>query len=306
VERFLEDALLTLGYVDVAYADEPYKGVYPPINHLKAFRITSRLAQTVAGEIPKPKVTVQPNFEVYVESTLYPVGVLDRLNPLTDLVSEDVLTILKLDREKVTTATAQDESLDVVALLDRLTEHQLPGNVARELQEWGAYADKFILYDGFALLEGSEDLLASDELIDELTEVCVSPTIRVVHSPDVLFEHLEQAALVPLWVAHPASSLAIVPPPARTVFVQEAPRAKPKPEQKERVKLMRSTRITYHCPTKVFWAAFRQALLDTKCPVEANSNDLTLVIPGQYEEHVLKTLEELREMYQIQVENISA
>jgi hypothetical protein len=320
IERFLESAPLTLGYVDVAYDDEPYQGIYPSINYLKAFRVTSRLVQTMVGNIPEPKVTVQPNFEIYVESAFYPVRVLDQLNPLTNLVSEDILTILKLDREKITAELAQDESLDVVALLNRLTDHKLPSNVERELREWGAYADKFTLYTGFALLEGSEDVLASDPLIDELTEERIvgegegegegeneverTSSICIVRSPERLFEHLEEAERVPLWIEHPDAELAPVPPPARTRFTQEAPVTKSEP--KEQVKLMRSTRITYHCPTAEFWETLQQALLDAKCPVKADDDELTLTLPGQYQGHVSDILEDLRDTYQIRVEDVSS
>ncbi|MEA3340009.1 MAG: hypothetical protein U9R15_08590, partial [Chloroflexota bacterium] len=195
VERFLENAPLTLGYVDVAYDSEPYAGIYPPLDHLKAFRVSSRLLHVMEGDIPAPKVTVQPNFEIYVESEFYPVKVLSQLIPLADVTVEDILTILRLDKERVATEMARNEDLDVVALLNRLSSRDLPHNVVRELREWSKHAEKFTLYDGFALLEGDEELLASDSLIGELTVERISPAMRLVRSPDALFDHLEETEL---------------------------------------------------------------------------------------------------------------
>jgi hypothetical protein len=173
------------------------------------------------GDIPAPKVTVQPNFEVLVESEFYPASVLSQLTPLADVVSEDVLTTLRLRKEKVAAQLTQDEKLDVVALLTRLTGRELPGNVARELGEWTEHAAKFVLYDGFALLEGDEDLLATDPSIGETTVERISPTIHIIHSPAALFARLEKTQLMPLKIEHSASALRPLPPGTRTVFARE-------------------------------------------------------------------------------------
>ena len=309
VERFLENAPLTLGYVDVAYGREPYGGkprevIYPPINHLKAFRVTNRLVRTMEGDIPAPKVTVQPNFEIYVESEFYPVGVITQLAPLAEVVSEGILTILKLDKEKVAAELAYNEDLDVVALLNRLTDQELPRNVVRELKEWSEHAEKFTLYAGFALLEGDEDLLASDRLINEMTLERVSPNIRLVRSPDALFDHLEEAELAPLWVKHTAASLHPMPQKARTVFAKKSPAAQPKPKRKERVNLMRSTAITLHFPNRDFFEKFRQVLLDAKCPVKTGQDDLTLTFSRRYEDLAAGVLQALGKEYRIHIEDV--
>ena len=317
VERFLEGAPLTLGYVDVAYtstglstsSSEPHGGnpreeIYPPINQLKAFQVTNRLVRAMEGDIPDPKVTVQPNFEIYVESEFYPVKVLSPLAPLADVVSEGILTILKLDKEKVAAEQAYDEDLDVIALLNRLTDQELPRNVARELKEWSEHAEKFTLYTGFALLEGDEDLLASDPLINKTTVERVSPNIRLVRSPAALFDHLEEAELAPLRVTHPASSLYPMPQKAHTVFAKKAPVAQPKPKQKEWVNLMRSMAITLHFPKRDFFEKFRQSLLDAKCPVKTGQDDLTLTFSRRYEDLAAGSLQALGKEYRIHIEDV--
>ncbi|MEA3345797.1 MAG: hypothetical protein U9Q78_06075 [Chloroflexota bacterium] len=209
------------------------------------------------------------------------------------------MTILKLDREKVAAELAYNEDLDAVALLNRLTDHDLPRNVVRGLEEWTQHAEKFTLHEGFTLLEGDEDMLASDPLINELTVERISPNIRIVRSPGVLFDHLEEADLVPLRVEHSASSLTPMPQEARTVFVKESPTAKPKPKRKERVDLMRSTAITFHCPNTKFLEVFRQALLDAKCPVKVDKDALALTFSGRYEDLVAGVLQALGKEYRI-------
>jgi hypothetical protein len=295
--RYLERFL---GYVDVAYSSQPYKGLYPPIHTLKAFRVNNRLWRVMKGDIPPPKVTVQPNFEIYVESEFYPANVLAQLVPLADVVSEDILTILRLQKERVAAQLAQDEELNVVALLTQLAGRELPPNVARELDEWAEHSEKFTLYEGFALLEGDEDLPAADPFTVER----ISPTIRIVHSPDALFARLEKAELVPLRVEHPASALRLLPPKARTVFAQKTRAAKPKPKTKEPVTLMRHTTITLHFPTGRLLEKFRQALLDIRCPVEADKDNLTITFSRRYEPQVDQVVKALEKEYLIRIEDI--
>ena len=300
VERFLEGLPLTLGYVDVAYAPQPYAGVYPAINHLRALRVNNRLLRALAGDIPPPRVTVQPNFEVYVESEFYPAHVLAQLLPLGELVSADVTTILKLQKERVAAQLAQSEQLDVGALLTRLAGRELPQNVAWELAEWGRHAEKFTLYRGFALLEGDEDLPAADPFTVER----IAPGIRIVHSPAALFSRLEEAELAPLRVTHAPASLSRLPAAARTVFVRPAPAVKPTPREKEPAVLLRHTTIRLHFPTDKLLERVRQALLEVRCPAEVDKANRTLTFSRRHEPQVADVLKALETEYQVQIQDM--
>lgn len=305
VERFLEGIPLILGYVDVAYSREPHKGVYPSRDALKAFRVNNRLQHALSGDIPAPKVTVQPNFEILVESEFYPAYALSQLTPLTDVVSKDISTILKLQKEKVAARLAEDESLDVAALLTRLTGRELPANVTRELGEWAEHSEKFTLYEGFALLEGDPDLSAVVPFIDKATVEQISPTIRIVRSPETIYARIEKAELVPLRVQHSESQLHPLPEKARTVFAIKSPVIEPEP-QKESVVLMRHATITLHFPTDEWLERFRQALLDDRCPVEVDQKNHTITFAKRYEPQVTKVIELLKreKEYEIHVEDI--
>ena len=304
VERFLEGIPLTLGYLDVAYSHKPHKGVYPSRNALKAFRINNRLLRALSEDIPSPKVTVQPNFEIIVESEFYPALVLSQLNPLSDTVTQDVSTILKLRKEKVAAQLAEDESLDVAAILTRLTGRKLPANVARELAEWAEHSKKFTLYKGFALLEGDQDLSTIIPFIDKATIRQISPAIRIVRSPETVYARLEKAELIPLRVQH-ESQLQPLPEKARTMFGNKSPVVEPEP-QKESLVLMRHTTITLHFPTDKWLERFRQALLDVRCPVEVDQSNHTITFAKRYEPQVIKVIKRFRQEqeYEISIEDI--
>jgi len=300
VERFLEGLPLILGYVEVAYTKQPYHGLHPSLNQLQAFRVNGRLRRALQGDIPPPKVTVQPNFEIYVESEFYPANVLAQLLPLTEVMAEGVSTILKLQKEKVAAQAAQDETLDVVRLLAALSGQELPRNVARELHEWVAHSEKFTLYQGFALLEGDERL----PLADPFTVERITPTLRLVHSPEELLAQLEQAELVPLRVNHPEDALQPLPARARTVFPIEGETARPKPKEKEGLTLFRQTMISLRFPSSDTLEMFRKALLDARCPVEVDKERLTLTFLKHYEPHVMKVMQALAEVYLVRVEEV--
>lgn len=176
VERFLEGLPLLMGYADVAYGDNPAPDRFPARGVLQAFRVKARLARSLRGEIAEPTVTVQPNFEIYVQSELYPARTLAQLAPLTDIVSSNVVTILRLRREKVAATLTKDEHLDVVALLRNLGARDVPQNVTRELREWGEHASRFTLYLDHALLEGDAELPQTQPFVIEQ----IAPALRLV------------------------------------------------------------------------------------------------------------------------------
>ncbi len=130
VERFLEGIPNLLGYVDVAYAKQRPKGIYPSRGYLQAFRVSERLQRALEGRIAEPTLRVTPNFEVYVQSELYPARLMRDLAPLCDLVSEDTTTVLRLDRQRVAAACAADSKLDLTRLLESLSAEPLPANVS--------------------------------------------------------------------------------------------------------------------------------------------------------------------------------
>jgi len=126
VERFLEGLPLVLGYIDVAYSETEYKGRLPEMNRLLAFRVNDMFLHVMSGDIIEPRVTVQPNFEVHVESELYPVRILAQLTKIADVVTKDRTNILKLRKKNVLTQLSEREDFDVIKLLEKMSGQKLP------------------------------------------------------------------------------------------------------------------------------------------------------------------------------------
>lgn len=302
IERFLEAIPLLAGYVDVAYAAKEEKGIYPTRNYLRAFRVHEHFLRFMRDELDEPNVTVQPNYEIHVEAAFYPAGVLAQLRPLTELVRADRATVLKLDKRKVAAALAQDATLDVVSLLTRLGGRALPQNIQREIQEWAGHSENFILYDGFGLLESSQEKLT---IADPFTVERIAPTVRIVRSPAQLFAQLEQAEAIPLRIVHAEKSFSPLPPQATTLFpTQSKPVSAPKKPQKRALTLLRKTVVTLHFPTQTDLDDLHKALVDARCPVVADRTLLTLTYASQYETQVVTVFKQLAERYTIKIEEI--
>ena len=291
VERFLEGLPHILGYIEVAYSKTEYEGYLPEMNQLQAFRVSDTFLHVMSGEIIEPRVTVQPNFEVHVESELYPVRILAQLTKLADVVAKDRTSILKLRKKKVLTQLSERDDLDVIKLLEKMSGQKLPQNVQIELDEWTGASEAFTLYENVVLLEGDNDLPE----IDRFTIERISPTMRIVHSPDRLFTHLEQKELVPLRIKHRSSALVLLPDGARTVFPRRDLSSKSKSKAKKHAIIKREVQITFHFPAKELMEEFRNGLVAVRCPVAADWDKLTLSFDKRYESEVKKVSKALKD-----------
>lgn len=306
VERFLEGLPLILGYIDVAYSRTEYNGRLPEMGQLLAFRVNDKFLHVMSGEIIEHKVTVQPNFEVHVESELYPIRTLSQLTKLADVVAKDRTSILKLQKKKVLTQLSQREDLDVIKLLENISGQKLPQNVRIELEEWIGVSEAFNLYEKVVLLEGDKDLPD----IDQFTIESISPTMRIVHSPDRLFTHLEQKELIPLRIKHHSSALAPLPDGVHTVFPRQdssvsKSKSKAGAKAKKPVTIKQEVQITYHFPAKELMEELRKGLIAARCPVAVDWSKLTLSFARQYESEVKKVSKALNQDYTIKIEDIA-
>ncbi len=304
VERFLEGLPLIFGYIEVAYSRAEYKGSMPEMNQLLAFRVIDKFLHIMSGEIKEPRVIVQPNFEVHVESELYPVRTLSQLTKLADIVAMDRTSILKLQKKKVLTQLSQREDLDVIRLLENISGKELPQNVRIELEEWIGVSEAFTLFDNVVVLEGDKDLPD----IDQYTIESISPTMRIVHSPDRLFTHLEQKELIPLRIKHHSSALMPLPESAHTVFPRRdssVSRSEAGAKAKKPVTIKREVQITFHFPEKELMEEFRKGLIDSRCPVAVDWSKLTLSFTSRYESEVKRVSKSLNQDYTIKIEDIA-
>ena len=299
VERFLEGIPLVMGYLDVAYDRKENKtDISPSLNKLLAFRIRKRFLQAMSGKISEPKVTVQPNFEIQVESEFYPARVMSQLKPLAEVITEDRVIVLKLQKEKVANELVRDETLKVIPLLKNLNGRELPENIVLELEEWSGHSETFTLYEGLGLLEGDQDLPE----VDRWTVEKVSSGMRFVRSPGELFRHLENKELVPLKVRHANSSLHSLPREVRTVFAKKLRLAKT--GEKKKITLKRETIIVLYFPAPELYEKFRKKLLEAKCSFQSDKKRGTITFSEVCEPEIMNVIAALKDDYLIKFEEL--
>jgi hypothetical protein len=262
VERFLEGLPLVLGYTEVAYPRrktefplEPSRGLLP------AFRVTERLVRALRKEIAPPKVTVLPNFEVHVESLFYAAGTERELALLGEQVQHGIVSVFKLAKSRVAATLAAEPESGAIETLKALSGRDLPGNVEQELREWAGHSEKFILFEGYGLLEGRRE---EAEGVASFVAEAISPNFALVRSAEALYRHLESAEQAPLRIKHAEMALA-APPGARSRLAPASPPARA-PARKP-VKLKRSVQTTLWFADAEAHAAFCEVLLDAKCVV---------------------------------------
>jgi hypothetical protein len=284
--------------VDIAYAKQCPKGVYPSLGYLRAFRVSARLRRALNGTIAEPSLRVTPNFEVYVQTEVYPARLMQNLSPVCDLVSEDTTMVFRLDRTKVAAACAADSKLDVIRLLESLSNEPLPANVRRELSEWSAHGDKFVLYSGFALLESKEQTAG----IERFRVENITAGIDVVRSPAACYPELEKQRLAPLRIKHGDKSFAPLPPKTHSVFPRKVA-GKKRSEPKPKVTLMRVTRVQLMCPDGDFLDRLQRLLAEKNCPVETDRKRLSLAYSNQHDKEVNEALRALRKKFEVTIDD---
>ncbi len=300
VERFLEGIPLTLGYVELAYDKNPSTAVYPSINELKAFRIKKRFKQAMKGNIPKPRVTIQPNFEIQIDSPFYPATIMAQLGPISKVISVDTLITLKLEKKKVTALLAEEESSDIIGLLKQLAGNRLPQNVLMELQEWAGDSEKFVLFNGFfGILEGTE---AGISAANAYIKTDISPTIKLINEPSKAFRALQQAELVPLRMTHTENAFRQLPETSQTVFATKSLVAKPK--EKPSAHIRRESTVTLYFPNTELLDRFCRELILTHAAVEPDKSRHAATFSTRYETEANAVMKVLGKEYNIKIEEI--
>jgi len=303
VERFLEYIPLLMRFVELAYNPKQAKGKTPSLGQLKAFRINKRFARLMSGDALTPKVTIQPNFDIVVESDFYPAAVIRQMTLLGEQMSSPnsghgaYVGIFQLKKNAVAAALVQQPDLDVIKLLKQLSGRDLPSNVAIELDEWAGHADQFTLYEGFALLETS----AYPAEIENFVSEKINPTLSLVSDPPVVFGKLETLGRVPLAITHSNSNFTALPESAVSLFPRETA-AQNLEKAARQIKIARSVAISYQFPDKESFDAVCKTLAELRCPFHAEPASLVISIQQKEQVRFDEAIQKIQADFVIEIE----
>jgi len=298
VERFLENIPLTLRFVDVAYSSTPYKGLKPTRGMLKAFRVNERFSRLMSGAESQPRLTVQPNFDVVIESDFYPAKIIQQVGALGEEVSSPnsghgaYVGIFQLKKTFVAAEQVRQLDLNVISLLEKLGGRSLPPNVKVELEEWAGHADQFTLYEGFALLESVDEILE----VDKFTAERITPTLRLVCDNEKILSTLEANAYAPLRIQHPTGEFTPLAESAVSRFPKETAQEKAHRKPKQ-VKVSRSVSVSYQFPDEESFTSVQKMLAELRCPFQVDPKTRSIQIQqkeqARFDEAVLKLRDSL-------------
>jgi hypothetical protein len=290
-------------FVDVAYNPTPYKGIQPSRGMLKAFRVNERFSRLMDGKESQPRLTVQPNFDVVIESDFYPAKIIQQVAALGEEVSSPnsghgaYVGIFQLKKTFVAAEQVRQPDLDVIALLEKLGGRSLPPNVKVELEEWAGHADQFTLYEGFALLESVEQIPEADKFTAER----ITPTLRLVRDNEKIFSTLEAKAYAPLRIQHPTGGFAPLAESAVSLFPKESAQEKTHRKPKQ-VKVSRSVAVNYQFPDEESFTSVQKMLAELRCPFQADSKIRSIQIQQKEQARFDEAILKLRDTLIIEIE----
>jgi hypothetical protein len=301
IERFLENIPLIMRFVEVAYDPEPYHGVYPLMGTLKAVRVNERLRRILNGEEMPARVTVQPNFDVVVESGYYPAKIIRQVAALGERVSSPTTSgayveIFQLKKARVAAEQVRQPDLDIVALLKNLSGRDLPSNVQIELEEWSGHADQFTLFEGFALLESTETLPQAEKFLVER----LSPHLSIVRNAPGLFISLENEGCVPLEIPHLPDEFFPLQETMTSIFPKETA-IEDQVKAAAPLAVSCTVSITARFPDVASFDAFRKMLAELRCPFLSDSKILSITFEQKNQAKFDEAIQKLSDVYAVTI-----
>ena len=301
VERFLENIPLIMRFVDVAYDPAPYKGRFPTLGLLKAFRVNELFPRLMSAVNNPPRVTIQPNFDVIVEADFYPANIIRQVGGLGEQVSNPsnssaYVGIFQLKKTRVAEECVRQPSLDVIKLLKELSGRDLPGNVQTELEEWSGHADQFILYEGFAVLESMDEIPQADKFTLER----IAPNLRLVGNPKALYQSLEAEGCVPLRVYHFQDGFQLLAETMTSLFPKET--QEDEREAVTQIKIKRNISFTVNFPDEASFDTFRKMLAELRCPFQSDSRLRSITFDQKNQSKFDEAVQELANVYAVVIE----
>jgi hypothetical protein len=300
IERFLEFIPFLLGYTELAYNNDDLEKYRPTIGRLGAFRITPRFFNLINKNIQEPKIVVQPNFEISIESDIYPVSIILQLESIGHLIKKDVLSQVKLDKNKVIQKVANEPEFDPIQYLSSINSLTLPENVKTELKEWCIYADAFILYENVGILESSFKFPNTEQFIVQK----INKKFDIIKNPIKLIEELESNQTIPIKkITHKNDKFLELNGEYKSIFSNNKALNKKKLNNLEKLKINRLNLIKLVFATEKGFSLLSNQLLEKGCMINTSDTEKAIIIDQKDEKILKETLKDISQKYKLELEN---
>ncbi len=296
IERFLEYIPLIMGFVDVAYDKDFSTKKYPLTNKLKAFKINQSL-KNYYNKNYNIKITLQPNFDLIIESSVYPMSIANKFIYLCNIVTEQPHLVLHLDKKKIIKGHADNEKLNIVKELEQVVSNIIPNNVKVELNEWIKQTEKFVLYSGFNLFENNDKNSNKTDL-----KYAIDKNLSLIKNATTLYNNLLKTGKAPISISHSDDKFKTLPKVAKTVFVKVA-RTTKKASIKEKVGISADTYVFYKINNKVFYKELLLKCVNDKLIENYDDAKLTISFNKKLEKRVDAIVKQLKTKYTVSIKH---
>jgi hypothetical protein len=208
-------------FVTLEYDDEFMIGKQKccpmPPQFIRSFTVKRKLKAVIEKDLAYLNhctVTATPDEKIFVESTMYPDCILSQLVPYTNELSQDVhVTTLELSRKKTVQSMAKNSMLPSPQDVLEALHVTVPKNVAIEISEWTAHANKLVVYENVVLLEiDSKETEVRRRILSEYSEYVVdqhSANFLLMTHGEKVFSLLEEGAYCPEKICHKAEEICV-------------------------------------------------------------------------------------------------
>lgn len=296
IERFLEYIPFLMGFIDIAYDFEHESAILPQKDTLKAFKINPRMCTFYNQKIAEPKITVQPNFEVSIESEIYPAKIIGELSQVGTLTAYDKVSQIKLEKSKVINKVAGTPDYDLIACLRQLSSKPLPQNVEIDLKEWMNQGDALILYEQAYLLESDYHY----DFISEHAITQINKNLALVAPQNNLMPLLEKECSVPIEIVHKDDAFNCLPNFYKTVFPKVGKEVK-KEVVRKKISLTRELMVKINFPSLKEINLIRNDLLLRHCIFDIDEGSYSILIAKKDEPLLKEILKSISHEYQITI-----
>ena len=295
IERFLEYIPLIMGFVDVAYDKDFSTEIYPVFNKLKAFKVNHRLKNYYQKDYPV-KATLQPNFDLIIEASVYLASIAREFIEACDTVTEEPHLVLRLNKKKILKYHANNEYADIISNLEEILSNPIPANVLIELKEWMSQTEKFVLYSGYDLYENS---VSYDKFE---VEHSIDNKFSLINDGSKLYDNLLISGKVPVLINHKDDKFILAPKKTKTIFAKIGKTVKTL-RTKEKVNIAVDSYIVYAVDNKNFYKELLLKCMEKKLLEYYDNDKFTLTFNKKFEKRVSEIIKQLKTNYIVSIKS---
>jgi hypothetical protein len=298
VERFLEYIPFIMGYAEIAYDFSIGEKTNPSIGQLVAFKPTSKLFRYRNKSIEEAKIIVQPNFEISIESEIYPTQIMHELISLGKLIKKDVVTQVKIEKNKVIQKVAKEPSFNPVEYLTKIAKTELPNNLKIELEEWAGQSDAFVIYEDMYLFESQFQLPSVKNLIIDK----IDNNLSIIKKDSGITNELEEKEALPIKkLVHKDTAFLGLDTAYKSIFVKSKNTKKKILKNLEKLEIKKEIIIKLLFPNTEQLNIISGCLLKKGCVFSVNNGEKSITLSQKNEPMLKEVLKDAGKQFQLDI-----